>query len=617
MYKQHRKQRQRGSEANTDSSRQRLNLKVPSPSILSNEVSTVISSGGHLLETETIEFMEAKFGHDFSEVRIHADANAAKSARKLNARAYTVANNIVFDSEQYNPKTYEGKRLIAHELSHVVQQDGTARTFSSELELTKSSDAAEIEADVAASRVVSGEAARVQTKSTPIVARDSYADEAYNILNSPINDEDRLRFLLDAENMSLAEREVPSASLGTLPADSPASGQMDFQNWQLDLNPNVMGTTDTLEDQARLANVVAHEGEHLSQWYEMARLQAGLEGNTYPHSSGPLSQIPTAIASQAQANPILQTDENSYQVQQWYDSVYGSGASHRGDVLRGEDPTNLVSQWRQDDYCRLPEERDAWARGMQVTDQFRRIEGQSAPEWDTSVCNPNELMTPSLFLGQSNPNILENNSSSAIPYHVDNAPEQRQERDDDRPFWENPIFKVAMGVAGMIPTAGPALKLMTHGFGLARGMGGVERGGVEGGMDAVAGFGGAATTLAGGLASLSGFSMLGNAGLSGLATIGGPGALLETFGTVGGLGATAGATMPASAVFTGGGLSGAAALGPAAAVAGAGLLGFGAGRAIDNYSASLVGASEDDHRDFSFSGALGQTLYELTHGEEE
>jgi len=69
--------------------------------------------------------MEQRFGHDFSRVRVHAGGAAEQSARDVNANAYTVGHNIVFGSGRFSPGTNEGRRLLAHELTHVVQQAGT------------------------------------------------------------------------------------------------------------------------------------------------------------------------------------------------------------------------------------------------------------------------------------------------------------------------------------------------------------------------------------------------------------------------------------------------------------------------------------------------------------
>src|SRR5258706_10363014 len=77
---------------------------------------------GQPLPDSTRTLMESHFGHDFSRVRIHADTRAAETARILNAKAYTVGHNIVFGVGQYTPTTYSGQKLLAHELTHVVQQ---------------------------------------------------------------------------------------------------------------------------------------------------------------------------------------------------------------------------------------------------------------------------------------------------------------------------------------------------------------------------------------------------------------------------------------------------------------------------------------------------------------
>ena len=86
-------------------------------------VHEVLNSAGRPLDVATRAFMEPQFGHDFSTgVRIHTDAKAAESARSVNALAYTVGQHVVFGERQYQPQTDSGRKLIAHELTHVVQQ---------------------------------------------------------------------------------------------------------------------------------------------------------------------------------------------------------------------------------------------------------------------------------------------------------------------------------------------------------------------------------------------------------------------------------------------------------------------------------------------------------------
>ncbi len=90
---------------------------------LDSYISSLGSSGQALSESNR-SFFEPRFGQDFSNVRIHTDSVAAKSAQSINALAYTTGNNIVFNSGQYSPESDSGKRLMAHELTHVVQQSG-------------------------------------------------------------------------------------------------------------------------------------------------------------------------------------------------------------------------------------------------------------------------------------------------------------------------------------------------------------------------------------------------------------------------------------------------------------------------------------------------------------
>jgi len=82
--------------------------------------------GGTSLPTELRSFFEARFSYDFSGVRVHADGDAASAAHALQARAYTLGRDIVFGAGEYAPATAEGKRLVAHELAHVIQQGATA-----------------------------------------------------------------------------------------------------------------------------------------------------------------------------------------------------------------------------------------------------------------------------------------------------------------------------------------------------------------------------------------------------------------------------------------------------------------------------------------------------------
>ncbi len=117
-------------------------------------VNDVLRAPGQPLDAGTRAFMEPRFGSDFSQVRIHTDAQAAESARAVNAQAYTVGSDVVFGAGQYAPEASEGKRLMAHELTHVVQQQGTPAVLQSKLRIDSPSDSAEVAADAAARAVM-------------------------------------------------------------------------------------------------------------------------------------------------------------------------------------------------------------------------------------------------------------------------------------------------------------------------------------------------------------------------------------------------------------------------------------------------------------------------------
>ncbi len=115
-------------------------------------VHEVLNSAGRPLDSATRGFMESRFGRDFSQVQVHDDARAARSAAAVNALAYTVGQDIVFAQGQYTPASAVGRELLAHELAHTVQQagvssgDGASRSVA----IAASGSRAEREADRAA-----------------------------------------------------------------------------------------------------------------------------------------------------------------------------------------------------------------------------------------------------------------------------------------------------------------------------------------------------------------------------------------------------------------------------------------------------------------------------------
>ena len=93
-------------------------------------VHDVVSSSGSPLDRDVRADMESRLGHDFSDVRVHADGAAHDSAQSVSAKAYTVGPHVVFQRDAYDPGSDAGRHVLAHELTHVVQQrqgpvDGT------------------------------------------------------------------------------------------------------------------------------------------------------------------------------------------------------------------------------------------------------------------------------------------------------------------------------------------------------------------------------------------------------------------------------------------------------------------------------------------------------------
>lgn len=147
-------------------------------------VHDVINAPGRPLEEPVRSDMEARLGHDFSDVRVHDDGAAHASAQSVNAHAYTVGSHVVFQRDAYAPDSDSGRQTLAHELTHVVQQrsgpvDGSAAAGG--IKVSDPSDRFEREASATAERVMSTPAAAsadpVQRLTEPVVQREEAAEE--------------------------------------------------------------------------------------------------------------------------------------------------------------------------------------------------------------------------------------------------------------------------------------------------------------------------------------------------------------------------------------------------------------------------------------------------------
>lgn len=138
-------------------------------------VHEVLRSTGQLLDQATRAFMEPRFGHDFSQVHVHTDSKAAESARAVNALAYTVGRDVVFGDGQYAPGAAEGRRLLAHELTHTIQQSSAIQGMQ-KLETANPTDAAEQEAEAASRSIAEGRRFTVRSGAILRIARQEAPD---------------------------------------------------------------------------------------------------------------------------------------------------------------------------------------------------------------------------------------------------------------------------------------------------------------------------------------------------------------------------------------------------------------------------------------------------------
>jgi hypothetical protein len=140
------------------------------------------SGGGSPMPADVRADMETRLGHDFGDVRLHTDGRAHESARAVGAHAYTVGPNVVFQRDHYDPSSADGRRTLAHELTHVVQQrqgpvDGTPAVGG--IRVSDPSDRFEREAAATAERVMAAPAPApvVTTPAGPAVQRQEAPEE--------------------------------------------------------------------------------------------------------------------------------------------------------------------------------------------------------------------------------------------------------------------------------------------------------------------------------------------------------------------------------------------------------------------------------------------------------
>lgn len=222
---------------------QRRPLGGREPSSVPPIVHDVLRSPGQPLDPGIRAAMEPQFGRDLSRVRVHAGPKAAESARAVDAAAYTVGRDIVWGPSAYAPQSAAGRRLLAHEIAHTVQQ-GSAATHG-EIEIGDSGSAAERQADAAASRGASGVGAVSLSSSAPEVLQRQPAtadvasarERGSTLPYREARDLAECTRIMGSENLEYCRREVLHEDV----ADAPLSVRA--QRVSIDLADLIAGAT--------------------------------------------------------------------------------------------------------------------------------------------------------------------------------------------------------------------------------------------------------------------------------------------------------------------------------------------------------------------------------------
>ena len=161
-------------------------------------VRSTIGSGGQGLDEDTKSFMESRLAADFSDVRVHTDSAAAQSAQRMNAHAYTVGSDIVFGEGRYQPDSDAGRKTLAHELTHVVQQRSgpvSGTPIGGGVQVSDPSDSFEQAAERSATDVVSNAG---PSAATPIQREAGEEEEELQMLPAQregVEEEEELQML--------------------------------------------------------------------------------------------------------------------------------------------------------------------------------------------------------------------------------------------------------------------------------------------------------------------------------------------------------------------------------------------------------------------------------------
>ena len=180
-------------------------------------VHEVLRSSGQPLDPATRAFMEPRFAYDFSQVRVHTDAQAAASAQAVGALAYTVGRDVVFGAGQYTPQVPEGKQLLAHELVHAVQQSAAGQTQASVIMRDLAQEPPE---DVPAQHDLTA----AQVRAATVNNRKSYKNVSTRLIQEIVGAPQTGHF----DDVTVRLVALPQRQFGLVPADCRVGATYDF-----------------------------------------------------------------------------------------------------------------------------------------------------------------------------------------------------------------------------------------------------------------------------------------------------------------------------------------------------------------------------------------------------
>lgn len=256
----------------------------------------ILRSPGQTLDQNVRTRMESHLGQDFADVRLHTDAKAAQSARAVNALAYTVGGDIVFGAGQYAPATQLGQKLLAHELTHVVQQRATPARSSAPVIQRQGGGAA---GGGAAGGAAAATEHRFTSNGVSVVVRQSCQPANFGFATVPAATEDALNMIFNTEcieesRRTRIQRNLTAHGLDIRCRRSAAIGGACAESTGYYIPANIFtlgsksfpGHPDVSPGCLPLESTILHEIVHLTRGFAEESLPSSCEASCYGAGAG-------------------------------------------------------------------------------------------------------------------------------------------------------------------------------------------------------------------------------------------------------------------------------------------------------------------------------------------